>query len=394
MLLTYYVEVNLIAIVIAIIIIYQTLRRTSRGESSRIIFLISLWLLILMCIGDIAGLSSDGRSFPGAYVIVIVGNSIFLSAQAALAFIWLVFFQVRLKQIKSVVSALTLILSLPLTLFVSMIVINGFTGFLFTVDANNVYQRAEYIYLHWITELIYVFGSLVQLIVAIVGTRSKLQRREYISYLLYFIPTLVAGIWQISYFGASTMQVGVAISSLLVFLKMQDNELIRDELTGLNNRHALRNYENALISSEGNIQLTLFMIDLDFFKHINDTYGHVRGDEALVQIAEILKRGVNVIPGNRLVIYRYAGDEFVLAGTDMSVDLIRLTIRSIQQELDRVNSSKVNPYTLSLSVGFATGLCSNNEEFASLLRKADESMYQVKARKKKRVQAATGIAPR
>lgn len=394
MLLTYYVEVNLIAIIIASILISQTSRRTSRGESSSIVYLISLWLLILMCAGDIIALTSDGRSYFGARVIIIIGNSVFLGAQATLAFTWLVFFQIRLKLIRTVLSKRTILVVLPLTLFLTAIIVNCFKGFLFTVGTDNVYQRGDYIYFHWVTEILYVFGSFVQLIIAIVRAKTKVQRRDYISYLLYFIPTLAAGVWQIVNFGASTMQVGVAISSLLVFLKMQDNQLIRDELTGLNNRRSLRNYETTLVSAGEEVKLTLFMIDLDFFKKINDTYGHVSGDEALVQIADILKRGVADIPGNRIVIYRYAGDEFVLAGTEMSMDLVRLTIKKIQKELDRVNASKVNPYNLSLSIGFATGRCKCAEDFDAILQKADDSMYQVKTRKKRKIQAAGGNVSR
>lgn len=384
MLLTYYVEVNLTAIIIASILIFQTTRKTSRGESSNIVFYTSLWLLIAMCAGDIAALVSDGRSYPGAHFVVVAGNSIFLGAQAMLAFIWLVFFQIRLKLIRTVVSRRTIIISIPLVVFLVSILTNGFTKFLFTVDANNIYRRADYICIHWIVEAIYVIGAFVQLIVAIYKANSKLQRREYISYFLYFIPTLAAGGWQIINFGASTFQLGVAISSLLVFLQIQDGQMIRDELTGLNNRRSLRNYEAALVNTGEEVKLTLFMIDVDSFKHINDTYGHVTGDEALVQIAKVLKKSLGKLPGNRVVIYRYAGDEFVLAGTDMNLDIINLAKKRIQEELDLVNASNVNPYKLSLSIGVATGRCRSTVDFDEILQKADDSMYQVKTRKKRK----------
>lgn len=381
---TYYVEVNLTAIIIAAILIFQTARKTSRGASSNVVFYISLWLLIIMCVGDIAALTLDGVKYPGVHFIVIAGNSIFLGAQAMLAFTWLVFFQVRLKLIRTVVSPRTVLLVLPLIFFLVAIILNVFTGLLFTVDSNNVYRRADYIYIHWIVELIYVLGSFVQLTYAIAKAKNKIQRREYISYFLYFIPTLVAGGWQISNFGASTFQLGVAISSLLVFMQIQDGQLIRDELTGLNNRRSLRNYEDALISSGEEANLTLFMIDVDSFKSINDTYGHVTGDEALVQIAKVLKRALSHMPGNRIVIYRYAGDEFVLASTDMSIDVINLAKKRIQEELDSINNSKVNPYTLGLSIGVASGRCTSTNDFNEILQRADDSMYQVKTRKKRK----------
>ena len=389
MLLTYYIEVNLIAIIIASILIVQTRSRTSRGESSNIVYLTSLWLLIIMSAGDILALASDGKSYFGAHIAVVFGNSIFFAAQATLAFAWMMFFQIKFKFIRDFFSKRTFFLATPLFIFLLAIVLNVFMGFLFTVDASNVYQRSDFIYIHWITEASYVLGAFIQLIDAIAKAKAKIQRREYLAYLLYYIPTLAAGFWQIVNFGASTMQVGIAISSLLVFLQIQDGQLIRDELTGLNNRRSLRNYETAIVNAGEEIKLTLFMIDVDFFKHINDTYGHVSGDEALVQIAQILKNAANQMPGNRLVIYRYAGDEFVIAGTDMTLDLVNMTKTKIQLELDRVNYSKVNPYSLSLSIGVSSGACSTSKEFDDILQKADDSMYQVKTRKKRRAKVTS-----
>lgn len=386
MLLTYYVEVNLIAIILAVILIRETVSRTSSGEFSNIVYRISLWILIVMCVGDIVALVSDGRDFAGARVFVIAGNSLFFAAQAMLAYAWLVFFQIRLKYIRTLVSRRTIIVALPLILFLTAVVLNIKYGFLFTVDENNVYQRGEYVNLHWITEGLYVIGAVIQLIIAVLRSKTKSQRREYRSYLLYYLPTLFAGLWQILFFGASTLQIGVAISSLLAFLQFQDSQLIRDELTGLNNRRALHNYEDTIISGGEKIKLTLFMIDVDFFKHINDTYGHICGDEALVQIAQILKRSLSGMPGNRLIIYRYAGDEFVIAGTNMSKEMIQLAKTKIQDEVTRVNESGANPYSLSLSIGSATGECSEPEEFSSILQQADANMYEVKTRKKREIQ--------
>lgn len=388
MLLTYYVEVNLVAIIVAAILMSHAFRRTSRGESSNIIYLISLGLLIAMCVADIVALTSDGRNFWGAHFAVLIGNSLFFAAQAMLAFAWLLFFQIRLKIIRNIVSVKTAIVALPLAVFIALVVANCFTGILFSVDANNVYQREDYIFFHWITELLYVVGCVLQLLVGIIRAKTKHQRRDIAMYLLYFVPTLVAGGWQIFYFGASTFQVGVAISSLLVFLQLQDKQLIRDELTGLNNRRSLRDYEAMLVNSGEEYNLTLFMIDVDSFKQINDTYGHVAGDEALVEISQILKRSLaDVHTNNRLIIYRYAGDEFVVAGTDLPLDLINLVKVKIQLELDRVNATKKNPFDLSLSVGFGTGKCKSAKDFEEILQKADDSMYQVKSRKKKKLKA-------
>lgn len=376
--LTFYVEVNLIAIILAAILIRQTVSRTSRGEFSNIVYLISLGILIVMCISDVAGLVSDGRSYPGAHFVVLAGNSIYLAASATITFTWMLFFQIRLKQVRTLVSWKIILFGLPLILFFASLIINLRYGFLFTVDANHTYLRGTNISFHWITEVIYVAAALVQLVFAIFRAKTNTKRKEYFSYLTYYLPALVGGLLQALDIGASTLQIGTAISSLLAFLQFQDSQLIRDELTGLNNRRALHNYEESIINSGETAQLTIFMIDVDFFKHINDTYGHITGDEALIQIAQILKRSLAGLPGSRLILFRYAGDEFVLTGNRMDPKHIRLTIDKIHQEIEKANSSGVNPYKLSLSIGFATGACSSSDDFSSILQKADENMYQEK----------------
>ena len=386
--LTYYVEVNLIAIFIAAILIRQTVSRTSRGEFSNIVYLISLGILIVMCVGDIAGLISDSRSFPAAHFVVLAGNSIYLAASATITFTWMMFFQIRLKMTRTLVSQKTILFALPLILFFAALIINLRYGFLFSVDSNHTYLRGKYISFHWITEVIYVSFALIQLFVAIIRAKTRTKRKEYFSYLSYYIPALLGGLLQAVNIGASTLQIGTAISSLLAFLQFQDSQLIRDELTSLNNRRALHNYEDSLINSGETVQLTMFMIDVDFFKHINDTYGHVTGDEALIQIAQILKRSLTGLPGSRLILFRYAGDEFVLAGNRMDAKHIRLTLDKIQQEVEKVNSSGVNPYKLSLSVGYATGECKSSDDFSRILQLADEKMYQEKALHKETLLAA------
>ena len=115
-------------------------------------------------------------------------------------------------------------------------------------------------------------------------------------------------------------------------------------------------------------------MDLDKFKGINDTFGHMEGDNALVIVSAVLK----VVCGPRgHFISRYGGDEFVvfanLPDNAAADDLCHL----IEKKL--ADYSKALPYTLAMSIGYAALREGETEE--SLMSRADASLYEIKKRK-------------
>lgn len=380
--LVYYIEVNTVAIWIAAFLIIQIFRYTSKRETSNIVFQTMLACLIIMCASDIVGLSCDGRPFNGAHTIVLVANSIYFAAQCSLAYLWMVFFQIRTRHITNLRSPRIILGALPLLLFISALSTNPFTKIFFYVNDSNTYVRGKYVYIHWIIEFIYVLLILALILKRFICAPNRTIRKEYGTYIGFFIPVIISGIAQLLFYGVSATQIGVVISSLMVFQEMQTNHITRDDLTKLNNRRALGNLEQSLTSRENGTTITLFMIDVDKFKSINDTYGHLVGDEALKTIADVLRNSLGNLPGNRLIIFRYAGDEFVIVGTKVTADMISQVKKKIQKNLDIANSNKNQPYHLGLSIGVATMLCKSHKDFEKLMEQADSAMYEVKQKKK------------
>jgi diguanylate cyclase (GGDEF)-like protein len=130
--------------------------------------------------------------------------------------------------------------------------------------------------------------------------------------------------------------------------------------------------------------LSIILCDLDHFKRINDTYGHLSGDEALKAVSRILAGSVR----RKDIAARYGGDEFVLVLLDADADVasrisekIRKTIQSTDLPLDEKGSAKV-----TISVGHATQ--TGAKPFATpedLLKAADESLYSAKRLGRNRV---------
>jgi diguanylate cyclase (GGDEF)-like protein len=149
-----------------------------------------------------------------------------------------------------------------------------------------------------------------------------------------------------------------------------------DQLTGLPNRLALRERVTAASRDDqvGPATLALFFVDLDWFKPINDEFGHEVGDALLRAVAERLVS--NVRPDD--VVARIGGDEFAILAENGDSD------RALNTMADRLEQAFEVPFlvadhrfTMTASIGCAT--CeAESADLGSLLRDADAAMYEVK----------------
>lgn len=154
---------------------------------------------------------------------------------------------------------------------------------------------------------------------------------------------------------------------------------LSDPLTELNNRRALdwempRQVQNARLRSE---PLSLIMLDVDFFKSINDTYGHPVGDRALQLVASRLRHNLRF----RDTLFRYGGEEFViiLSNTDqLETDLVAHRLcRLISEQPFSINDSL--DLNITISAGTACLRRDDDPRGASLLRRADSNLLRAKA---------------
>ena len=147
---------------------------------------------------------------------------------------------------------------------------------------------------------------------------------------------------------------------------------LTDPLTGLNNRECLEKKMREL--QDAGCHGSLFMIDLDNFKQINDTFGHIVGDKTLQLFADVLRSNSR----EQDIVCRLAGDEFVVFYTDM-VD--KDTAAKKAEGIISLFSEKIIKlgYGGIVSVSIGIVICEENgEEFQELYRKADKSLYFVK----------------
>lgn len=157
---------------------------------------------------------------------------------------------------------------------------------------------------------------------------------------------------------------------------------ITDPLTSIHNRRAVLERLSEIHQSSKSLMrpYTLVMFDINHFKRINDTYGHLAGDEVLSGFAAILKTHLRRYD----IVGRYGGDEFMLILPNTFPEDVPAIITDIRDEFEKL----VTPYRsleISLGVGITAGITG---DFEAVIHQADLLMYENKKRVKAKDEAA------
>lgn len=150
-----------------------------------------------------------------------------------------------------------------------------------------------------------------------------------------------------------------------------------DSLTGLMNRRGFETFfaqERARGRRHGKDSAgCLLLIDLDMFKHINDTYGHDAGDACLREVAEILSRNLRLLDG----IARFGGDEFAVMMTDTDSEKAAGRIALLRAELNRIEI-EYNGSMLRFGASLGLAAVDTQTAFSDIYRSADAALYSNK----------------
>jgi diguanylate cyclase (GGDEF)-like protein len=170
-------------------------------------------------------------------------------------------------------------------------------------------------------------------------------------------------------------EVAIAIENARLFKQIQ-RLAITDPLTGLYNRHyffeaAPREFEHA---RRYQTPLSIIILDLDRFKRVNDTYGHIAGDQVLATVAQRCRQGLREVD----IIARYGGEEFIILLPQTNLDGSRLLANRLRERIiyPPVDAGgQLIPISASLGVATLDESCANLQE---LVRRADAALYATK----------------
>lgn len=165
--------------------------------------------------------------------------------------------------------------------------------------------------------------------------------------------------------------------------KLQD-ESVTDPLTKLYNRRYFEEY--GILQFERchreHVSLCLIAIDIDHFKHINDTYGHDGGDKILIEVAQIIKSKLR----DNDILARVGGEEFTIILPETSLELCVEVAQRIKDAIAQ-NSVLINGQNVSCTISLGVSIYnSRKNNFSDLLIEADEKLYKAKGNGRNRIE--------
>ncbi len=155
------------------------------------------------------------------------------------------------------------------------------------------------------------------------------------------------------------------------------NRAVTDELTGIFNRRHLLELAPGEIKRAMRLKhpLSIALIDIDHFKHLNDTYGHAVGDQVLLAFTKTCQKNIREID----IFARFGGDEFVLVFPATKLDQAFEVVERVRRDLTaHVLQFNGKPVSITISSGIS-GLVSDAVTLDSLLERADQALYRAKA---------------
>lgn len=154
----------------------------------------------------------------------------------------------------------------------------------------------------------------------------------------------------------------------------------RDELTGLYNRKSFDDRIKYLLESfhKGAGPFALILFDVDKFKDINDTLGHVAGDKVLKKVAECLQETFRKSD----FIARYGGDEFVVLIDELTAEMAKEKILSFMRHLQRLRFTSHSRGDITVGVSPGIALVREGDSPEDILDRADQAMYENKKRRR------------
>ena len=253
---------------------------------------------------------------------------------------------------------------------------------LFTPLYVNVYEITDSVPLFKPLLLFILFLDYVYLIAATAisihkrrRAKTKTEKKKYSSQIIFILFFTISGYLIGFLLNLPAIELCVIPVVLKLFVELQDSQIYTDALTQLYNRSRMEEFisEEIATCSEEN-PLTVIMLDMDYFKSINDILGHSEGDKALITFSKTLKKAL--IPKNA-VAARWGGDEFVVAGKDATIaEELRPLLTSALEEFNPL------PYMPQFSVGVYK--CTSSDITMKIaIAEADANLYKDKEERHK-----------
>lgn len=348
-------------------LISSKIRRADAGHIEYKIFSAITILTMIACVVDFLVFYSDGKSGIFFRIINMIGNTYCFMANPIFIASWCLYEDIKLYHSRTRIKKIYTYAFIPAVLLGLIALINNVFPIIYTIDSNNVYHRLPFSYIFYVVDLGYVIFS----IYILKKYEERYGKVRFFPLYLMVGPILLGCVLQSIFYGISLIWVSLSVGLTAIYMSLQNEFSYLDKLTGLYNR-AYLDYQLDMISHEKKT-VGGIMIDVDYFKSINDTFGHHIGDEALIDVARVI---IFAKP-DKAIATRFAGDEFIILVPETSEKEMKNILKSLHDEVDLFNETEGRQYRLSLSMGYSI-FHQDKETLDDFLKHMDDNMYEEK----------------
>ena len=341
---------NIASVVILIILLISRKMAKRKPRLEDKLFTTLIFIGIFAAIFETLSFVIDGMKGPGLRELNIVANSLLYACTTTVSVVWVIYVDVHLSRNTKKFKIFYWPFCIVWVILIFGLVFNGFFEFFFVVDANNVYAREALGYIFFAFPFLSFFFTIFYSI----RFRIKHGEAQFFPIWMFLTPIFAGCITQAVLYGISLAWLGCAIGLIGIHINLQSRFAFVDSLTNLYNR-AYIEHKLMVARYSNRYMYSGIMVDVDYFKDINDKYGHSVGDEALIEATNIL---INATDRNSLA-FRFAGDEFIIlvrVPANKKNELLTNTIaveERVREETKKFNESGKKPYILNFSLGHA-----------------------------------------
>ena len=288
------------------------------------------------------------------------------------AFLWSLYVESQIFHDVKSLRKLMIIFGIPIVICALLTITTPLSNLMFYFDQNQIYQRGPWYPILAVLSILPLITSAISVWIH----RSRISKKSMWMITIFSIIALLSAAAQIFFYGLAVIWSSITISILLAQTNLQNDHVYLDHLTGVFNRRQMDIHlaDRVRMAREGR-PLSCILLDINHFKAINDTYGHVAGDDALKDASVILQSSIR--KGDFLA--RYGGDEFVIL-TDIDNDeTLQMMLLRIRENTVAFNETKDMPYKIRFSAGCAVYRPETSWNEQTFIDHVDSLMYQDKA---------------
>lgn len=366
--------------VFCILILSTILGRILRSSDKRVSQVAYSWFIIasiILCSSDLVwGIIDSAFMWEFSDAVDFAVNSVYHIFTIVVSYLWFLYAESE-QESRTISTKIGWAISMiPFMIDVILIICSYNQKLVFFINSLGEYERGKLYIVHIAICFFYIIFTSIKAFVRSFR-KDNYMKKDMLRNLAYFcIFPLIAGFLQVLFVGSPMISAGVTFASLQVYVSSRERLISVDPLTKLNNRTEMVRYLDSKMKTRNpGKDLYLFIMDLDYFKKINDKYGHIEGDAAITIVADALR---SVVRKTNFFICRYGGDEFVLVGEVKSDFNPEEIMNMINDTLKEEAEKRGKEYTLHMSIGYFkyTPEIHSVAEFVSA---ADKYLYKQKS---------------